>query len=108
MAVVVASVLFALVHAPNMFLMLMTCVGALGWCAIYTRFPNILPLGVSHALATLALLYAFDDDITGRLRIGQAYLRLGPDAGIGTIIAIFFSCRRPEGSANDCSIGGMS
>jgi hypothetical protein len=27
-------------------------------------------------VATLALLYAFDDDVTGRLRIGQAYLRL--------------------------------
>jgi len=76
-AVVVASVLFGLVHMPNPFLMLMTGIGALGWCAIYTRFPNILPLAVSHALGTLALLYAFGDDITGRLRIGQAYLRLG-------------------------------
>lgn len=76
-AVIVASVLFGLVHMPNTFLMLMTCIGALGWCAIYTRFPNILPLAVSHALGTLALLYAFGDDITGRLRIGQAYLRLG-------------------------------
>jgi membrane protease YdiL (CAAX protease family) len=75
-AVVVASVLFGLVHMPNTFLMLMTGIGALGWCAIYTRFPNILPLAVSHALGTLALLYAFSDDITGRLRIGQAYLGL--------------------------------
>ena len=77
-AVVVAAVLFALVHAPNLFLMLMTFIGALGWCAIYSRYPNFLPLGVSHALATLALLYAFDDDITGRLRIGESYLRLRP------------------------------
>ena len=77
-AVVAAAVLFALVHAPNLFLMLMTLIGALGWCAIYSRYPNFLPLGVSHALATLALLYAFDDDITGRLRIGESYLRLRP------------------------------
>ena len=76
-SIVVAALLFAIVHVPNVFLMAMTFVGALGWCAIYSRYPNIVPLGLSHAVATLALLYAFDDDITGRLRIGQAYLRLG-------------------------------
>jgi membrane protease YdiL (CAAX protease family) len=75
-SVVVAALLFALVHLPNLFLMSMTLVGALGWCAIYSRYPNFLPLGLSHALATLALMYAFDDDMTGRLRIGPAYLRL--------------------------------
>ena len=75
-SIVVAALLFAVVHVPNVFLMAMTFVGALGWCAIYSRYPNILPLGLSHAVGTLALLYAFDDDITGRLRIGQAYLRL--------------------------------
>jgi membrane protease YdiL (CAAX protease family) len=77
-AIVVAAVLFAAVHSPNLFLMLMTFIGALGWCAIYSRYPNFLPLAVSHALGTLALLYAFDDDITGRLRIGESYLRLRP------------------------------
>lgn len=77
-AIIAAAVLFALVHSPNVFLMLMTCLGALGWCAIYSRYANFLPLAVSHALATLALLYAFDDDITGRLRIGESYLRLRP------------------------------
>jgi membrane protease YdiL (CAAX protease family) len=76
-SVVVAALLFAVVHAPNVFLMAMTFVGALGWCAIYLRYPNILPLAVSHAIATLAILYAFDDGITGRLRIGRAFLALG-------------------------------
>jgi len=75
-SIVIASALFALVHAPNPFLMLTTFAGALGWCAIFARYANILPLGISHAIATLALLYAFDDGITGRLRIGDAYLRL--------------------------------
>ena len=74
-SVVLAAALFALVHLPNPFLMVMTFVGALGWCSIFTRYPNILPLAISHAVATLAILYAFDDDITGRLRIGQAFLR---------------------------------
>jgi hypothetical protein len=75
-AIVVAAALFAVVHAPNPLLMMMTFAGALGWCAIFGRHPNILPLGVSHAIATLALLYGFDDTLTGHLRIGHAYLRL--------------------------------
>jgi hypothetical protein len=54
----------------------MTFVGALGWCTIYDRHPNVLPLALSHAVATLAILYAFDEEVTGRLRIGLAYLEL--------------------------------
>jgi membrane protease YdiL (CAAX protease family) len=76
--VIVAALLFASVHLPNPFLVAMTLVGALGWCAIYSRHPNILPLALAHAIATLAILCAFDDAITGRLRIGHAYLSLTP------------------------------
>jgi membrane protease YdiL (CAAX protease family) len=72
--VLVAAALFAAVHLPNPFLAGVTFAGALGWCAIYDRHPNVLPLALSHALATLVILYAFDDGITGRLRIGMAYL----------------------------------
>ena len=73
-----AALLFGLVHMPNVFLTVMTTIGALIWCAIYDRYPNIVPLAISHALATLAILYAFDEAITGRLRIGASYLRLVP------------------------------
>jgi membrane protease YdiL (CAAX protease family) len=69
----VAAVLFALVHLPNPFLAVMTLLGSLGWCAIYDRHPNVIPLAISHAIGTLAILYAFDDAVTGGLRIGQAY-----------------------------------
>jgi membrane protease YdiL (CAAX protease family) len=75
-AVFLAAALFASVHLPNPFLTSMTFIGALAWCAIYSRHPNLIPLALSHAIATLAILYAFDDTITGRLRIGQAFLRL--------------------------------
>lgn len=75
-SVVLAAVLFAIVHLPNPLLTLMTFVGALGWCAIFIRHPNFAPLALSHAAATLALLSAFDDGVTGRLRIGLAYLML--------------------------------
>jgi membrane protease YdiL (CAAX protease family) len=72
----IAALLFGLLHMPNVFLTVMTTIGALVWCGIYDRYPNILPLAVSHALTTLAILYAFDEVITGRLRIGASYLRL--------------------------------
>jgi membrane protease YdiL (CAAX protease family) len=54
-----------------------TFAGGLVWCAIYARHPNIVPLAISHALGTLAILHAFDPDVTGRLRIGYSYLQLG-------------------------------
>jgi membrane protease YdiL (CAAX protease family) len=71
-----AALMFAAIHLPNPFLILMTFVGALAWCWIYDRHPNIVPLAVSHALVTLVILYSFDDSITGRLRVGYAYLLL--------------------------------
>ena len=72
--VLLAALMFAILHLPNPFLTAMTGLGAIAWCWIYDRYPNLLPLALSHALLTLAILYAFDDAITGRLRIGAAYL----------------------------------
>jgi membrane protease YdiL (CAAX protease family) len=71
--IVIAALLFAAMHLPNPFLTTLTLVGALGWCAIYDRYPTIVPLALSHALATLAILCAFDEATTGRLRVGVSY-----------------------------------
>jgi hypothetical protein len=71
-----AAALFAALHLPNPFLSAMTFAGGLAWCWIYDRHPNLLPLGLSHALLTLAILCAFDEAMTGHLRVGAAYLRL--------------------------------
>ena len=72
--IVLAAVLFAALHLPNPFLTAMTFAGALAWCWIYDRYPNVLPLSLSHALLTLAILYAFDERTTGHLRVGAAFL----------------------------------
>jgi len=74
--ILVAALLFGAIHMPNFFLTGMTFGGALFWCWVYNRHPNILPLALSHALGTLAILYAFDEAVTGRLRIGASFLRL--------------------------------
>jgi membrane protease YdiL (CAAX protease family) len=74
--IVMAAALFAALHLPNPFLSAMTFAGALIWCWIYDRHPNLLPLALSHALLTLAILCAFDERLTGHLRVGAAYLAL--------------------------------
>ena len=73
--IVIAAVLFGVIHLPNPFLAPVTGVAALVWCRLYDRYPNIIPLALSHGLGTLALRYAFDEAMIGRLRIGAAYLR---------------------------------
>jgi membrane protease YdiL (CAAX protease family) len=75
--IVVAAALFGLLHLPNPFLTGVTIAGALFWCAIYDRYPNVVPLAVSQGLGTLALRYAFDAETLGRLRVGYSYLLLG-------------------------------
>ena len=74
--IVIAALLFGAMHVPNPFLAVVTIAAALFWCWLYDRHPNIVPVALSHALGTLAILYAFDQDVTGRLRIGASYLRL--------------------------------
>jgi membrane protease YdiL (CAAX protease family) len=74
--ILVAALLFGAIHLPNPFLAPVTAAAALVWCRLYDRYGNIIPLALSHGLGTLALRYAFDDAITGRLRIGASYLRL--------------------------------
>jgi hypothetical protein len=68
-----AALLFAGLHVPNPFLMAATALGALAWCRIYDRHPNLLPLALSHAVLTIVILYAFDEAVTGGLRVGYAY-----------------------------------
>jgi membrane protease YdiL (CAAX protease family) len=74
--IIIAALLFGVVHLPNPFLAPVTAVAALVWCRLYDRYPNIIPLALSHGLGTLALRYAFSDDMIGRLRVGASYLRL--------------------------------
>jgi membrane protease YdiL (CAAX protease family) len=74
--IIIAALLFGVVHLPNPFLAPVTAVAALIWCRLYDRYPNIIPLALSHGLGTLALRYAFSDDMIGRLRVGASYLRL--------------------------------
>jgi membrane protease YdiL (CAAX protease family) len=72
----IAAAIFGAIHLPNPFLATVTFAGGVLWGRLYDRYPNVLPLAISHALATLAILHAFSPEVTGRLRIGLSYLRL--------------------------------
>jgi membrane protease YdiL (CAAX protease family) len=74
-AVPLAAGIFACLHVPNPFLMMVTLVGGLTWCWIYSRHPNIIPLALSHAAATVVILMSFDPAITAGLRTGWHYFQ---------------------------------
>ncbi len=73
-AITAAAVLFAALHAPNPFLVPATFAGGWVWCWVYTRHPNLLPLALSHSLATLMILACLSRTVTGGMRVGFAYL----------------------------------
>lgn len=75
-AIVLAAGLFSVVHLPNPFLAPITFVAGLLWCWIYSRHSNVIPLAMSHAIGTEAVLHAFREEVTGRLRIGASFLEL--------------------------------
>ena len=68
---VLAALLFGVLHLPNPFLSAVTTLAALVWCWIYDRYPNLVPLALSHALLTLAILYTLNDTVS--LRVGARF-----------------------------------
>jgi hypothetical protein len=70
-----AAMIFALLHLPNPFLMVVTFAGALAACAIYRRAPNILALGLGHGCLSFALYYGLPRAVTGALRVGPMFAR---------------------------------
>jgi membrane protease YdiL (CAAX protease family) len=74
-AVPLAAAIFAAFHLPNPFLVIVTFTGGLIWCAIYARYPNIVPLALSHAAATVIILLSFDASVTNALRTGWRYFQ---------------------------------
>jgi membrane protease YdiL (CAAX protease family) len=74
--IALAAATFGALHLPNPFLAPVTFLAALVWCWIYDRHPNLLPLALAHALSTLVILLCLNPAITGRLRVGYAYLQL--------------------------------
>jgi membrane protease YdiL (CAAX protease family) len=70
--VFVASV-FALLHLPNLWLMLATFCGGLLWAWAYQRAPNLIALALSHSLMTAVLVTTVPYSALGGMRVGYGY-----------------------------------
>ena len=72
-AVVVSSVLFALLHLPNVWLTAMTVLGGVFFTAIFRRYRSLYPLAIAHALMGIAVAYSFPDSLMHHMRVGLSY-----------------------------------
>ncbi|MFN7926675.1 MAG: CPBP family glutamic-type intramembrane protease [Blastocatellia bacterium] len=74
LAIALAALLFALVHAPNFPLMLLTLLGGLIWTWVYTRAPNLLALGLSHAIMSALAMSSLPAWFLQSMSIGYKHL----------------------------------
>ena len=72
-SVVFVAGVFALLHFPNVPLMIATFFGGLMWAFVYQRAPNLWALALSHALMTAVLGLTVPNEALHGLRVGYNY-----------------------------------
>jgi len=72
-ATAASAVIFAVFHAPNPFLMVVTLGAGVIACVLYRLSPNVILIGVAHGAISYVLYYALPESITHGLRVGPGY-----------------------------------
>jgi membrane protease YdiL (CAAX protease family) len=72
--IIMIAGLFALVHAPNLPLMILTALGGLIWSFVYERAPNLFASAISHVLLSATVLVAIPERILPSMTVGYRYL----------------------------------
>ena len=72
--IIITAGLFALVHAPNYPLMILTFLGGLIWSFVYERAPNLFAASISHVLLSATVLIAIPEWILPSMTVGYRYL----------------------------------
>jgi membrane protease YdiL (CAAX protease family) len=72
--IIITAGLFALVHAPNYPLMVLTFLGGLIWTFVYERAPNLFAPAISHLLLSATVLVAVPEGILPSMTVGYRYL----------------------------------
>jgi membrane protease YdiL (CAAX protease family) len=73
-AIIITAGLFALVHAPNVPLMILTFLGGLIWSFVYERVPNLFASAISHLLLSATVLVAAPEWVLPSMTVGYRYL----------------------------------
>jgi membrane protease YdiL (CAAX protease family) len=73
-SIMITAGLFALVHAPNYSLMILTFLGGLIWTFVYERAPNLFASAISHVLLSATVLVAVPEWILPSMTVGYRYL----------------------------------
>jgi len=74
-AVIVAGLLFAAAHLPNLVLTAATVVWGILSCALFRRYKNLWALGLAQGLLGLCFAVCVPDALHHHLRVGLGYLR---------------------------------
>jgi membrane protease YdiL (CAAX protease family) len=72
-SVLLTAAIFAGLHFPNPWLMVVTFIGGLVWAFVYQRVPNLFALAVSHSVMTWLLVSTLPPSALNHLRIGLKY-----------------------------------
>ena len=72
--ILITAGLFALVHAPNISLMILTFLGGLIWSFVYERAPNLFAPALSHMLLSATVLVTLPESILPSMTVGYHYL----------------------------------
>ena len=72
-SVLLTALIFAFLHFPNPYLMLVTFVGGVVWAFVYQRAPNLFALALSHSLMTWVIVSTLPMSALNHLRIGFKY-----------------------------------
>jgi hypothetical protein len=73
--VVLAGVLFAAAHLPNLVLTSATLAWGIVSCALFRRYRNLWALGLAQGLLGLCFAVCVPDSLHHHLRVGLGYLR---------------------------------
>lgn len=68
---VLAATLFALLHLPNSLFVLLSLLGALVWCSLFNRHPNLYLAAASHFVLAFLLILFFKQGPLQGLAVGK-------------------------------------
>lgn len=72
-AAILTASCFALVHAPNLTLTILTFLAGLIWSLIYQKAPNIYAIGISHGLMSLLVINTLPSWMLHSLSVGYKH-----------------------------------